>query len=225
MAEVKQPVPNRRQSDHVVDRAKDFWTRYSRPILIACGAIILLGGGWLAYKYLVKLPKEEKASDALWRAQQLFEQDSLRQAIVAAEKVASQYDGTAAGNLADYYAGVAALKSGDNNKAVKHLKDFSTESKLVQARAYKLLADAYANLGKNADALSNYKKAAEEYEEDIQGSSEYLYYAAFFADKVVNDKKQATELYRELLKKYPRSQYSQDAEKYLGQLGVYKSED
>jgi predicted negative regulator of RcsB-dependent stress response len=231
MAEVKQPVHHRRQSDHVVDRARDFWTRNSRPILIACGAIILLGGGWLAYKYFVKLPKEQKASDALWKAEQLYVQDSLQKAwkgapgVTGAEKIASQYDGTAAGNLAAYYAGVAALKAGDNNAAVKHLKDFSTESKMVQARAYKLLADAYANLGKNADALNNYKKAAKENEDDQQGASQYLFYAAYFAHKVAGDQKQAIELYKELGKKYPRTEFGSEAEKYLAQLGVYKTED
>ena len=89
----------------------------------------------------------------------------------------------------------AALKLGDYNKAMKYLKDFSTDAHQVQARAYKLLGDAYANLGKNADALDNYKKAAHEFKSDRQGSAEYLYFAAYFADRVMNDKKQATELY------------------------------
>ncbi|HEX6333822.1 MAG TPA: hypothetical protein VFZ78_06330, partial [Flavisolibacter sp.] len=62
MAEVKQ-ARHKADSDVVVDRAKDFWTQYNRPILIACAAIILLGGGWLAYKYLVMEPKEQKARE------------------------------------------------------------------------------------------------------------------------------------------------------------------
>jgi hypothetical protein len=70
MAETKQVAEHDR--DHVVvDRAKDFWGRYSKVILIASSAIILLCGGYLAYKYLVKAPKEEKAIEAMFKAEVL----------------------------------------------------------------------------------------------------------------------------------------------------------
>jgi tetratricopeptide (TPR) repeat protein len=231
MAEVKHARRATGTDQDVVDRAKDFWYRYGRGIMIAAGAVIVLGGGWLAYKYLIKLPKEEKAAEALWQAESYFMQDSLQKALkgdgrfAGAEKVANQYGGTRAGNLAHFYAGAAALDTGDYNTAVKHLKDFSTSSKPVQARAYKLLADAYAGLNKNSDALNYYKKAAREYEDDRQNSSDYLFFAAYFADRVLNDKKQAIELYRELAKKYPDTRYGMDAERYLGQAGEYKRQD
>src|SRR5215218_1059931 len=100
MAEVKKAVSHQPESDQVVVRAKDFWTRYSRPVLIACGAIILLAAAWLGYKYLVKEPKEAKANEAIWKAQQLFELDSMQKALkgdagaAGFEKVISQYGGT-----------------------------------------------------------------------------------------------------------------------------------
>ena len=111
MAEVKHARRNSGTDQDVVDRAKDFWNRYGRGIMIAAGAIILLGGGWLAYKYLVKVPKEEKAAEAIWQAENYFMQDSVQKALkgdgqfAGLEKIADQYDGTAAGNLADFYAG------------------------------------------------------------------------------------------------------------------------
>jgi predicted negative regulator of RcsB-dependent stress response len=229
MAEVKQ-VRHRTESDDVVERAKDFWSRNGKVILGVSAAIIILGGGWLAYKYLIKAPKEQKATEAIWKAQDYYGQDSMKLALsgdrqyAGAEKIASQYSGTKAGNLAEYYAGVAALKLGDNNKAIKHLKDFSTDAKQIQARAYKLLGDAYANVGKNADALSSYKKAAHEFEEDANASAEYLFFAAYFADRVVKDQKQAIELYKEIVKGYP-DPYKSEAEKYLAQAGIYKTEE
>jgi hypothetical protein len=229
MAEVKQ-VRHQSETDLVLDRAKDFWSRYGRPIIIGCVAIIVIGGGWLAYKYLVKAPKEQKASEAIWKAEDYFSQDSVKLAMsgdrqfAGFEKVASQYSGTKAGNLANFYAGALALKSGDNNKAVKYLGDFSTDAKQIQARAYKLLGDAYANLGKNADALKNYKKAAHEFEKDEQSSAEYLFFAAYFADRVVNDKKEAIDLFKELKKKHP-GQFSSEADRFLSQEGVYKSDE
>ena len=230
MAEVKHARRNAGTDQEVIDRAKDFWTRYGRVIMITAGAVILLGGGWLAYKYLVLAPKEEKAAEALWKAETYFMQDSVQKTLkgdgqfAGVEKIADQYDGTAAGNLADFYAGAMALKAGEFQKAVNHLKDFSTDSKPVQARAYKLLGDAYASINKNADALSNYKKAAKEFEKDRMNSSEYLFFAAYFADRVMNDKQQATELYKELVNEYSETPRAVEAEKYLAYLGVYKTD-
>src|SRR5206468_3265814 len=148
-------------------------------------------------------------------------QDSVKLALSGSnqfagfEKIASQYGGTKAGNLAKFYAGALALQSGDNNKAVKYLGDFSTNAPQTQARAYKLLADAYAGLGKNSEALDNYKKAAHEFEKDRPTSAEYLYLAAYFADRVANNKKEAIDLFKELKQKYSDSQFGLEADKFL----------
>ena len=231
MAEVKHQVRHHSENEELIARAKDFWTKYGKITSIVALAIIVLGGGYLAYKYMVVQPKEQKAADAMWRAQDYFAQDSLDKALkgdgqsAGFEKLASQYKGTDAGELASYYAGVIALKQGDNNKAIKYLSAFSTDAHQVQARAYKLLGDAYANAGKNSDALSSYKKAAKEFSKDKINSAEYLMMAAYFADKVMNDKKQAEELYKEIKQKYPNSQASDDADKYLAQLGVYNVDE
>ncbi|MGZ3882396.1 MAG: tetratricopeptide repeat protein [Flavisolibacter sp.] len=231
MAEVKHQVRHTTENEQVIERAKDFWVKYGKITTIVAAAIIILGGGWLAYKYMVVVPKQQKAEDAMWRAENYFSQDSLQKALkgdgqsAGFEKIASQYSGTDAGDLANYYIGVIALKQGDNNKAIKSLKSFSTDAHQVQARAYKLLGDAYANAGKNSDALDSYKKAAREFEKDKINSSEYLMMAAYFADRVLNDKKQAEELYKEVVNKYPNSQASDDAGKFLAQMGIYKVDE
>lgn len=231
MAEVKHQVRHSSESEQVIERAKDFWTKYGKVTTIIAVVIIVLGGGYLAYKYLVREPKEQKASEAMWRAQQYFAQDSLDKALkgdgqaAGFEKIASQYSGTDAGELANFYAGAISLKLGDNNKAIKYLKAFNTDAHQIQARAYKLLGDAYANAGKNSDALDSYKKAAREFETDKANSSEYLIMAAYFADRMMNDKKQAEELYKEIKKKYPGSSASDEADRYLAQMGVYKTDE
>lgn len=214
-------------SDEMVAKAKDFWTRNSKPILIVSAAIILLGGGWLVYKNFFKAPKEANANDALFRAQSYLEKDSINLALngdgqsMGFLRIINKFGGTNAANLSHYYAGICYTKLDDNEKAISHLKDFSTSSKPVQARAYKLLAEAYAATGKNSEALSNYKKAASEFETDKTYSSEALFDAAFFADRVMKDKKEAIELYKELKEKYPNTDKGNKAENYLAQLGVY----
>ncbi|TCZ73251.1 tetratricopeptide repeat protein [Flaviaesturariibacter aridisoli] len=232
MAETKTVTPQTRE-DHeiVVDRARDFWTRNNRLIMILGLGIILLAGGYLLYKKMFKEPNEVKAAEASFRAEEYFRMDSLQKALngdgvnPGFAKIADKYSGTKAGELAHYYAGAISLQLGDAAKAAKFLSDFSTDAPQVQARAYKLLGDAYAEQGKNNDALSSYKKAAHHFEQDDANSADYLFTAAYFAQRVLNNSKEATDLYRELKTKYPRTQRGIEADKYLAQLGVYNTED
>ncbi|RYZ22032.1 MAG: hypothetical protein EOO16_10670 [Chitinophagaceae bacterium] len=233
MAEIKTVTPQQPMEDHeiVVERARDFWTRNNRLIMMLGLGIILLGGGYLAYKKFYKEPQEVKAQEAIFKAEEYYRMDSVRLALngdgvnPGFVKLADRFSGTRAGELAHFYAGACFLQLGDAKNAEKHLEDFSTDAQQVQARAYKLLGDAYAEQGKNADALSNYKKAAHHFEQDEQNASEYLFLAAYFAQRVQNNAGEATNLFRELKNKFPRTQRGIEADKFLGQLGVYNSDD
>lgn len=228
MIETKQTAPLRNDNEAVVERAKDFWTRSGKTITVIALAVIVLGAAYLGYKYLVQAPKEQKAADALVVAEGYYRADSINVALngdgvnPGLLKVINQYGGTKAGNLARFYAGSLLLKQGKFAEAAKHLSDFSTDAKMVQARAYKLLGDAYAEQGKNSDALAQYKKAANYFEQDEVNASEYLFLAAYFADRVLKDQQQAIELFNALKEKYPRTERGFEAEKYLAQLGQYK---
>ncbi len=223
----KKNVDESMHDEIVIAKAKDFWTRYSKPIMIACAVIIIGVGGWYVYQNFFKKPKEEKAVEAMFKAEEYYRIDSVNLALNGDGqydgflKIISKYGGTDAANLANYYAGSCYIKLNENEKAIKHLKKFSTGSKSVQARAYKLIGDAYADMGKNADALSYYKKAGRHYEKDEINSAEYLYFAAYLADRVMKDSKEAIALYKEIKEKFPKSNQASDADKYLAQLGVY----
>ena len=215
-------------SDEVmIAKAKDFWTRYNKPVMIVGIAIILLGGGYYGYKNFILKPKENKAIEEMFRAEEYFRNDSLNLALNGDGqypgflKIISKYGGTKSANLSRYYAGVCYVKLGDNANALKYLKGFSTSAKQVQARAYKLMADAYADSDKSSDALTYYKKAAHYFEKDKAASSEALFLGAYLADRVLKNKKEAVSMYKELLKNFPESQYAGDAERYLAQSGVY----
>jgi predicted negative regulator of RcsB-dependent stress response len=227
MVETKQ-VPPRDESQVAVEKARDFWSRNGRVVMIASVAVILLGAAYIGYKNLVQGPREVKAADALAVAESYYRADSVGAALNGDGinpgflKVVDQYGGTKAGNLARFYAGALLLKQGKFAEAAKQLDNFSTDSKMIQARAYKLLGDAYAEQGKNSDALSAYKKAANHFTDDEQTASEYLFMAAIFASRVVKNDKEAIELFRNLKEKFPRTERGFEAEKYLAQLGQYK---
>lgn len=228
MVETKQTAPLRNDNEVVVERARDFWSRNGKIITIAALAVIVLGAAYLGYKYLVQGPKEQKAADALVVAEGYYRADSINVALngdgvnAGFLKVISQYSGTKAGNLARFYAGSLLLKQGKFAEAAKHLSEFDTDSKMIQARAYKLLGDAYAEQGKNGDALAQYKKAAKHFTDDEVNASEYLFLAAYFADRVMKNKEESIELFEDLKEQFPRTERGFEAEKYLAQLGQYK---
>ena len=213
--------------DVTIAKAKDFWTKYSKPILIVGTVLVLLVGGYWGYKNFVKEPKEEKAADALFKAEDYYRKDSVNAALngdgqsMGFLKIISKYSGTEAAKLANFYAGSWYIKMDENGNGIKHLKKFSSDAKQIQQRAYKLLGDASADLGKNDDALDYYKKAAHHFEEDQANSAEALFLAAYLADRVMKNQKEAIALYKELKEKYPRTQQGFDADNYLAQLGVY----
>lgn len=207
------------------------WEQYSKQLSLVALIIIFIVGAWYAYQEFYQSPKEKKAVEALFRAEEYYRKDSIALALngdgqnLGFIKFIEKHNGTKAANLACFYAGSCYLKIGDNAKAITYLEKFSSDSKITQARAYKLLGDAFGDSGKNQEALEYYKKAGHYFEKDEVNSPDYLFMAAYFADQVMKDNPEAIALYEEIRSKYPRSQQSFDAEKNLARLGVYSSKD
>jgi tetratricopeptide (TPR) repeat protein len=218
----------------VVTRARGFWEKNSKPIIYISTVIILLVGGWLIYKYMVKLPKEEKANDAVFVVQKYYSDfsngpDSLKTGLAnrvlngddgnsGALKFMTKYDGTDAANLCHYYAGAAYLSLKQFDKAVKYLKDFHTDAHQIQSRAYGMIGDADAELKKNNDALEYYRKAADVNDKDEFTSSEFLFRAGLFAE-TIGKKQEAIDLYKKIKNDYPTTDKAVNIDRYLARLG------
>lgn len=213
------------QAQKVVETAKGFWEKYSRTIIIVGVAVIALLGGNYAFREFYKAPREEKATDAIFYAQRFFKQDSLVLALngdgqfAGFEKIAQNYAGTKAGNLARFYTGVCALRLGDPNKAVKFLSDFSTDALEIQAIAYARLADAYSELGKNEEALKYYDKAGKHFPEHDGLCADNLFRAGMLCE-VMGKEAKAAEYYKLIKEKYARTDKGYQIDKYLARVGV-----
>ncbi len=130
----------------------------------------------------------------------------------------SNFGGTDAANLCEYYAGACYLHLKRFDKAIKYLKDFSTDASQVQSRAYGMIGDAYSELKKNNDALNYYKKAASVNEKDQFTSSEFLFRAGLYAESI-GKTKDAVELYKKIKNDYPLTDKATDIDRYLARLG------
>lgn len=221
-------VPEVETNDALL-RAQGFWQKNQKAILGAVVALVVVVGGYFGYQEFVVKPKEEKAGEAIFKAQQYFGIDSLRKALDGDGSnkgfvyVAKNYGGTKTGNLASYYAGVCYLRLGDFANAVKYLKDFSTDAPQIQLVAYGCLGDAYSEQGKKSEAIDAYKKAAVSFEKDEANSSEYLFRAAMLSE-INGNTKEALELYKQLKEKFPRTDKGFQADKFIYRLSVEKND-
>jgi tetratricopeptide (TPR) repeat protein len=210
--------------NELAGRAGNFWERHGKKLLIGAGVVLVALIAFVAYREFVQKPNQEKAAEAMFRAQEYFNQDSVRLALNGDNvnpgflKIIDRYSGTPAANLAHFYAGSCYMKMGDFNKAVNHLQDFSTDSKQVQARAYALLGDAYSEQGKREDAAKQYEKAGKHFEEDDYNSPEYLFRAGYLYESMGKNK-EAIDMYRLIKDKYARTERGNEIDKYLARLG------
>ena len=205
-----------------------FWEKNQKRILTIIGGVAVVIVALYAYnEYMVK-PKEQKAQEALYKAEDYFGQDSSRKVLdgdgtsKGVLYVIKNYSGTKAANLAKYYAGISYLKLGEFNKAVENLKDFSSNSDAIQMVAYGALADAYSELKKNDEAVSYYKKAAAAFTVDQLTSADYLWRAGQLLE-TLNKPKEALELYKQIKKDFPKAKQG-EIDKYIYKLSIEKNE-
>ncbi|MEO7210143.1 MAG: tetratricopeptide repeat protein [Chitinophagaceae bacterium] len=221
-------TPEKHNEDPLL-RLQGTWMKYQKPLLIAIVAIVVIVGGWYFYETQVEQPKEQQAVNAIYKAEENFAIDSINAALNGngADKgflyIINNYGGTKPGKLAKYYAGICYLKLGDFNKAVEYLSDYHTDAKQVQMMAYGSLGDALSELGKNDEAIDNYKKAASTFPSDELNSAEYLFRAGL-KQETLGKTKEALDTYKELKDKFPKTNRAYEVEKYIYRLSIEPNE-
>ena len=240
----KQQVPTTVVNDDaalIMQRAKGFWAKFSKPIIYVGGALILLIGGYFGYKYFFKLPNEQTANEQIIPAESLFDKmaqshtfnkDSVDLILNGATNrpgfpkvtgllsIINKYGGTSAGNRARFLAGAAYIHMKEFDKGIKQLKEFDANGTLAAFPYYDLLAVASAELKKNDDALSYYKKevSIDSKEEILTPSA--LKRAGDFCYHI-GKLKEAGEFYQRIKDDYPTSNEARGGsiDKDLARLG------
>jgi len=144
----------------------EHWAEQNPKIILGVvGALVLVVGAFFGYRYYID-SQDEQAQSEMFQAVRYFEMDSLNLALkgdgnnLGFEQIVEDYPGTEAANLANYYAGVVALKQGKYALAILYFEDFSSNDILVQARAYSLAGDAHMELKEYEAAAKMYNKAS-----------------------------------------------------------------
>ena len=104
-------------AEQSLNQSEAFFVKYQKAVIAAVVAIVVIITGVVLYKTYVSGPKEIKASTAIAKGQDLFMAGDYQKALNGDSasfkgfvKIADEYSSSAAGNLANLYAGLCYAK-------------------------------------------------------------------------------------------------------------------
>lgn len=150
----------------VYARTEGFVEKNRKALFGVLGAVAVGFIGFFSYQYLYLHPKEVEASNAMWKAQQYMEIDSLdwaqngHEEFEGLESIAQKYSGTKQGKLAHYYLGIIYRDKADYQTALDHFKEADFDDNAVGIIAMGNVGDMYIELGNNEEGAAWLEKAA-----------------------------------------------------------------
>ena len=207
--------------EETLNKSEAFFLKYKKAIIYGVLAVIVVIAGVIVYKQYVSAPREDKASTALAKGQEYFQQDLYEKALngdgagyAGFVKVASDYSSTEAGNLANLYAGLCYAGLGKWNEAAKYLEEFDTQDdQMISPAAEGALGNAYAHLNQLDKAVTHLKNAAKNADNNSL-SPTFLIQAGEILESQ-GKAAEALELYKEIKEKYVYSMQYQTIDKYI----------
>ena len=167
MAKQQTPKETHLNMEDAVTQSETFIIKYKNAITGVIAAIVIIIAGYIMYTNLYAEPREEKAQAALFKGQEYFEAGSFETALngdsigyAGFAKVADEFSGTQAANLAKAYMGICYAKLGKSQEAIEALNSFSGDDQMVSPAIKGTIGNCYAQLGELDKAASTLLDAA-----------------------------------------------------------------
>lgn len=213
--------------EEALTQSEAFLIKNKKAIIGAVIAIIVIVAGIVMYKNYYAEPREEKAQTALFKGQEYFEVDAYEQALNGDSigfagfiKIADEYSGTKAANLAKAYIGICYTHLGQYEDAIKALDSFSGKDQMVAPALQGAIGNCYAQLGQLDKAASTLLNAADKADNNslspiyLQQAGEILVKQGKYDD--------AIKAYTKIKDKYFRSYQAMNIDKYIEQAQLMK---
>ena len=220
------------QNEHLnvedaLTQSEAFLIKYKNAIIGGVVAVIIIVAGFIMYKNLYAEPREEKAQAALFKGQEYFEQDAFEQALNGDSigytgflKVADDYRGTKAANLAKAYAGICYAQLGKYEEAVKMLDSFNGKDQMVAPAILGAAGNCYAQLGQLDKAASTLLSAADKADNNTLSPIFLIQAGEILVKQGKYD--DAVNAYTKIKDKYFQSYQAMDIDKYIEQAKLMK---
>ena len=220
------------QNEHLnvedaLTQSEAFLIKYKNAIIGGVVAVIIIVAGFIMYKNLYAEPREEKAQAALFKGQEYFEQDAFEQALNGDSigytgflKVADEYSGTKAANLAKAYAGICYAQLGKYEEAVKMLDSFNGKDQMVAPAILGAAGNCYAQLSQLDKAASTLLSAADKADNNTLSPIFLIQAGEILVKQGKYD--DAVNAYTKIKDKYFQSYQAMDIDKYIEQAKLMK---
>ena len=215
--------------DEGASKTEAWVEKNQKAILTVVGVIAVAVLGYLGYQQWVQEPKEAEAMNEMFQAQQFFDQ-ALSNATVSDSlyglslnggrgkygflEIIDNYGGTPAGNLAEYYAGMAYLNTNKYQEAINRLDNFESDDEMLAPLAKGAIGDAFAQLDQKDEALKYYEEAATMRDNEVT-APRFLLKAGMMAMNL-GKADVALKHFTTLDEKYPESAEATKAKAYKG---------
>jgi len=207
------------QIEETLSRTEQFIEDNQKNLMSGVGAIVVIVALFIGYQNLYIAPMEKEAQAEMFMAELYFQKDSFNLALNGDEKyygfidIADEYSLTKAGALANYYAGLSYLNTGDFENAIEYLGNFSSDDAVLSALAIGCIGDAYMELLDTDNALSYYEDAAEKNINEFT-TPRYMLKQAMIHE-ANGDVADALALYKGIEADYKTSREGNGIEKYI----------
>lgn len=204
---------------NVIATAEQFVEKNKKKLAIAAGAVVVIALGIWAFVGLYAQPRQQRAAEDLFAAEQWFMAGDFEKALNGDEQflglndVIDQYGCTKSGNLAKYYAGICQLNLGKYEEAADLLKSYKGHDVFTGAEALMLIGDCYAELENPKEAAGYYEKAASKADNFI--ISPCALWKAGMMQLKLNNKEAAVKCFQKIKDNYPESPGYGEADKYI----------
>ncbi|GGX23318.1 tetratricopeptide repeat protein [Aquimarina muelleri] len=222
--------------DEGASKTEEWVAANQKYILGAVGVIAIVVLGYLGFQKFIQEPKEQEASNEMFKAQQYFDSavngnstvsDSLYTlALNGGEgkygflEIIENYGSTNAANLANYYAGFSYLNMKKYQEAINFLDDFKSDDEMLAPLALGGIGDAFSQLDQVEEALGYYEKALKIKTNDFT-TPKFLLKAAVTAISL--NKSEIAITYLERIKEeFPKSVEANQVDVHLGQAQAMK---
>ena len=207
------------QIEETLTKTEQFIEDNQKNLMTGVGIIIGLIAVVIGYQNLYLAPMEKEAQADMYMAELYFQKDSFNLALngdgqyLGFLDIADEYSGVKAGQLANYYAGLSYLNTGDFENAIEYLDDFSSDDIILSSLALGSIGDAYMELGDTDNALSYYEDAVSNSENEFTAPRYMLKQAMIHEGN--GDYADALALYKGIEADYKSSREGNGIEKYI----------
>ena len=222
----KQKQPNDSLNvDEALNNSEAFLLKNRNIILGGVIAIVVIVVAILGYRHFISEPNELKASEAIFKGEQYFRNDNFELALNGDSlgykgflKIADEFSGTDAGNLANAYAGICYAQLGQYEEATSFLDKFSADDYFVAPAVLGTMGNCYAQIGQLDKAAALLLKAADK-ANSMSLSPTYLIQAGQILEKLGKNAEAIAEN-KQIKTKYPNTLRGMDIDKYIERASI-----